>query len=177
MMDTPREAQVSCRTGMLLDEWCPRRLPRTPSYTSRWVVRSAVRESIEFHNGAASPFYPERDRPPRVAHVVVEAATGNRQQRLVPFTVEPIPSEARDGLMRARRTRGLFLGRVSWSGRDGRLILAPPYPAGGLHGDHLMFVSRQSDATCVVSLHGWEPFRESVDTLRAILEALPPQSR
>jgi hypothetical protein len=90
-------------------------------------------------------------------------------------TVFPVGvhGEPRDGLMRTKRRAGLDLGSVRWSGRSGRLILAPPFPLGGIDGNHVIFRWRQDEMDYRLSLHAWEPFTESVATLRAIIGSLP----
>lgn len=98
MMGSPRAALDSCRAGRFLGSACPRRLPQVSGYNTRWIVRSRSRETFEFQRGAASPFYPERDRPPRVAHVVVEAATAQGEKRLLPFPVDEAETTPRSGM-------------------------------------------------------------------------------
>ena len=176
LMPTPPDSLRACRSGKLIALACPRQIPRTTRlrYNARWIVQSAARETFEFHWGASSPFYLERDRPPRVAHVVVEAATAQRANRLTPFTTLDSPVTPNNGLLRdPDRENGFLLGHLNWRGRDGDLLLAPPYPSGGIHGNHVMFLWKGEGLTYVISLHGWEPFREAVATLRAIVASLP----
>lgn len=76
--------------------------------------------------------------------------------------------------MEERRRRPLFLGRVTWGGHEGVLVLAPPFPRGGLQGNHLIF--SWGEGSKAVSLHGWEPFEEVPTVLRAIVESIPASS-
>jgi hypothetical protein len=75
--------------------------------------------------------------------------------------------------MRMQRKRAVYLGRVRWAGRAGELVLAPPFPLGGMNGNHLAFRWRARGREHAVTLHGWEPFLETVGTLRAIARSTP----
>jgi hypothetical protein len=79
----------------------------------------------------------------------------------------------RDGLLEERRRAYLSLGRATWAGRRGELLLAPPFPRGGIEANHLVFRWRDGDAARRVSLHGWEPFTEVRPVLRAVVESIP----
>ena len=118
------------------------------------LIRSSgsAPELFNLQWGAETPGRPARNRPPRLSHVVV-AAGG--------------PGQSLAGV----RTRALR--RVSWSGRQGTLLRAAPYPAGGIHGNHLVFRWRAEEREYAVSLHAWKPLPEAVATLRAIVASLP----
>jgi hypothetical protein len=79
------------------------------------------------------------------------------------------PARARAGLLRAKRRRAIFLGRMRWSARSGELVLAPAFPAGGELGDHLIFHWRRGAIDYAMTLHAWEPLPRAVSTLRAIV--------
>jgi hypothetical protein len=82
---------------------------------------------------------------------------------------------ARDGLLARARSTALLLGNVRWAARNGVLALAPPPRAeGGLVANHLMFTWRQGARLYAVTLHAWEPFTQTVATLRAVVASLPP---
>ena len=67
----------------------------------------------------------------------------------------------------------VFLGRFTWRGRTGVVVLAPPYDSvSSIHGDHLIFRWRQSHWDYALSLHAWEPFSQCFATLRAMVESL-----
>jgi hypothetical protein len=104
-----------------------------------------------------------------MAHLFIYLGAG-----AVPFP-DPLrgPARPRNGLVRLGRVDPVFLGRVRWGGRPGVLILAPPYLYGGQAGNHLIFRWREGRRTYHLSLHAWEPFLETVATLRAIVASLP----
>lgn len=56
--------------------------------------------------------------------------------------------------------------------KAGTLALAPPYLYAGMAGNHLIFRWRQNGRSYALSLHAWEPFLETVATLRAIIESI-----
>jgi hypothetical protein len=159
LVATPADALAACRSSRLLRGACPRLVPEAP-YGRRpevYVVelRPAGRGAPETFNlqwGAEDPARPERNRPPRLSHLVV--ATGRAGTTL-----------------RGVETR--VLRRASWQGRRGTLLLAAPYPRGGLMGDHLIFRWRDGRREYAASLHAWEPFQETVDTLEAIVASMP----
>lgn len=70
---------------------------------------------------------------------------------------------------------GIFLsgGSRSEAGKAGELVLAPPFPLGGMNGNHLAFRWRASGREHAVTPHGWEPFLETVGTLRSIVRSIP----
>jgi len=78
-----------------------------------------------------------------------------------------------NGLVRTGRVDPVFLGSPHWGGRSGSLVLEPPYPHAGTDSNHLVFSWKQSGRSYAVGLHAWEPFLESVATLRALVESLP----
>ncbi|MGH3031266.1 MAG: hypothetical protein ACRDNE_10990, partial [Gaiellaceae bacterium] len=81
LVPTPEAALAACRSSPPLRRACPRLVPEAP-YDRRpevYVVelRPAGRGAPETFNlqwGAADPARPERNRPPRLSHVVVVAA-------------------------------------------------------------------------------------------------------
>jgi hypothetical protein len=160
LVPTPADALAACRSSPLLRRACPGLVPEAP-YDRRpeaYVVelRPGGREAPETFNlqwGAEDPARPERNRPPRLSHLVVVAGRSGTT-------------------LRAAETRALR--RVSWEGRRGRLLVAAPYPRGGLMGDHLIFRWRDGRREYAASLHAWEPFQETIDTLEAVVASMPP---
>jgi hypothetical protein len=55
----------------------------------------------------------------------------------------------------------------------GSLILAPPYLYGGMAGNHLIFRWNEGGRSYAVSIHAWEPFLATVETLRRIVQSIP----
>jgi hypothetical protein len=67
----------------------------------------------------------------------------------------------------------LSFGPTTWGGRRGALLLAPPYPRGGIESNHLLFRWLNGGVDYEVSVHGWEPFTEVAPVLRAVVESIP----
>ena len=165
-----------CERSGLLRPVCPRRVPRVRArYLSNLSVELTGKHVLDVFNlerGGEDPRRPERNRPPRLAHVV--AVAGN-VERLAAFrepraeTAEPL----RDGLMRRPRTAPLSFGRIRWAGRPGVLYLMPSFPHGGMLGNHLVFSWRERGRRYALSLHAWEPLTEGVRTLHEMVDALP----
>jgi hypothetical protein len=81
-------------------------------------------------------------------------------------------SEERNRLLN-RIPQAVFLGRVTWGGIEGLVVLAPPYNAvSSIHGDHLIFRWSVGGTEYALSLHAWEPFSKSFATLQAMVESL-----
>jgi hypothetical protein len=170
----PARALARCRGGSLVALACPTLVP-----SSRWRDRAEwsnergrlpFRGVFELGAGAEHPGQPEQDRPPRLVHLVVlggrEATRGFRWPR--PATAVVL----RDRLYGRERHRALSFGTRTWAGRHGELVLAPAFPEGGIVGNHLIFRWREGGAYYAVSLHGWEPFTETVGVLRAVVESI-----
>ena len=163
-----------CRSTVLLRAACPRLVPRVRAeYLNHLAVEGeGTRHSLATFNlerGAPSPDRPERNRPPRAAHLLV---VGGHVERSASGVFDGVHRAAlRDGLMRRQRQRPLDLGPRAWRGRHGRLLLAPGFPIGGMHGDHLVYRWRESGREHAVSLHAWEPLTEAAATLGAIVRS------
>ena len=117
--------------------------------------------------GGPYPGISRRNGPPRFSHLVVQAG---EVATMLPFE---IPTQAVEELdLSRKRKRALLLGRPRWNETSGTLLLAPPYPGGGINGDHLVYLWRQDGAAYTLSLHAWLPLRESTATLRAVVESI-----
>lgn len=165
-----------CERSGLLRPVCPRLVPRVgAAYLSNLSVELTGRLVLDVFNlerGGEYPRNPERNRPPRMAHVV--AVAGN-VERLASFRGprDETGEQVRDGFMRPSRVVPLSFGRTRWAGRVGVLYLMPPFPHGGMLGNHLVFSWHQGERPYALSLHAWEPLTESVATLQAMVEGLP----
>jgi hypothetical protein len=166
-----------CSRSRLLRPACPRLVPRVrAAYLSHLsLAPSDDRRRMDIFNlerGGEYPSEPERNRPPRMAHLVI---AGGAVENAAPVfaLAHARRTKPRNGLMRLARVRSVSFGRVRWSGLIGDLFLAPSYPRGGMLGNHLVFRWGSPKRRFVVSLHGWEPLRESVVTLRAIVASTP----
>jgi hypothetical protein len=176
LMATPPDALRKCRSAPVLRRACPSEVPaalydaRSEIYDARvFAPGRGNARTFNLQWGGETPGRPERNRPPRMVHVVL---VGGEFES--PFPVDGAAAP-RDGLMRTARRTGIDLGPARWNGRDGRLVLAPPYPRGGIDGNHLLFRWREAGGLYQLGLHAWEPFTETVATLRAMVASLPPR--
>jgi len=177
LVGLPSPALRRCRAGPLVGPACPTLIP-----DSRWRERPGWKAqrgtfplaagAFELSAGAEHPGRPCQDRPPRLVHLLV---LGGRAASA--FELERPPNgdagHVRDGLYARPRRTALLLGQPVWDGRRGELVLAPPFEqGGGIVGNHLIF--RWGDGVDrAVTLHGWEPFSETVAVLRAVVESIP----
>jgi hypothetical protein len=159
LVPMPRGALGTCRSSPRVRPICPRLVPeapyeRQPEVYVAELLRGGRRfpEAFNLSWGAENPTRPERNRPPRLSHVVIVAGALGR-------TLQGV--EAR------------VLRRAEWGDRPGTLALAAPFPRGGLHGDHLVFRWREDDHEYAASLHTWKPRAETVETLEAIVDSMP----
>ena len=165
-----------CRKTVLLRAACPRLVPRVrAAYLNHLAVEAeGTRLSLATFNlerGAEYPGVPERNAPPRMAHLVV---VGGHVERSAAGVFDDLRAAAlRDGLMRRKRERSLGFGTLRWAGRSGELLLAPSYPRGGMLGNHLVFRWRDGRREYALSLHAWEPLTEAAATLKAIVASTP----
>jgi hypothetical protein len=99
-----------------------------------------------------------------MAHVVLVAGD---TERIAPWR-EPWNEPARrlrDGLVPEKRPAPISFGRVQFGEREALLYLAPPFPTGGMIGNHLVLAWRTNGGGRAVSLHAWEPLTETAATL------------
>jgi len=178
-MPTPAAALRTCRSDATLAPACPTRIPRVflspsiPGWRTYPGAPRPVSGIFGMERGGEIPGKPELMRPPRILHVEVEAAVGEKP--LGTRFVWPTGgvTRPRDGLVHEDRQRPVYFGRVVWGGRAGTVALAPPYPTGGSQGNHVVFRWRTGRTTYLVGMHAWEPFAEAYATLRRVVSSLP----
>jgi hypothetical protein len=174
LVPTPPDALRACRRSRLLRPVCPERVPEAPFDPESEIYQAHVfpsgpggRRTFDLSWGGEYP-RPERNRPPALVHVVLVGG-----QRLGPLEGLDIPrprrAALRDGLLSGKRGRALSFGAVLWQGRRGRLLLAAPFPRGGIMGNHLVFRWREGRREYALSLHGWEPLTETAETLQRVV--------
>lgn len=166
-----------CERSALLRPVCPRSVPRVDSYLSHLSVELAglggpVLDVFNLESGGEYPGRPRLNRPPRMAHVVVVAGD---VERLAPLRVPRGASgeSLHDGVLRQDREAPVSFGRARWAGRTGALYLVPPFPRGGMLGNHLSFTWDERRTQYTLSLHAWEPLTEAAAALRTMVERLP----
>ena len=167
----PERALELCTKGPPLSRACPLLVPVV--FPSKYVIDSFGRpggrfQVLELAAGAPSNRDFARNAPPRVAHVVIEAG---EPQFLIDLGEPAGPA------LPLREVLGDELDAPQpvtldkrWGWRA-RLTLAPSFPGGGAHGDHLMYRWKSGGMEHVVSLHVWEPVGEAVRTLHAIVRS------
>ncbi|MGH3035381.1 MAG: hypothetical protein ACRDON_12625 [Gaiellaceae bacterium] len=170
MMGTPAVALRTCQGSAILRPACPLRIPRMAKVSA--FALDGERAIFNLERSGEDPVHPRRNRPPRMLHIFL--FLDDTEDGAVPFA-HPTSGSTRptNGLVRLGRIDPVFLGQVQWGGKAGTLALAPPYLYGGMAGNHLIFRWRQNGRSYALSLHAWEPFLETVATLRAIIESIP----
>jgi hypothetical protein len=177
MTRMPRWLLTACRS-LRTRPICPRRIPAADPrlidlyYEPRWRSgrSSAQQDLIGVTWGAPYENRPTRNTPPRFLHLELAAGAVPVDRH---FDHRPV--RVRDGLMRSRGYEGapppLPLGGRDWNGRRGELVL------GDCFGNHVCFRWRERSRSYQIDLHGWEPFTQTVKSLRAVLLSLPPPPR
>jgi hypothetical protein len=163
LVSTPDRALRRCLRSSVLRPACPRAVP--PAAYERPTTTAAVyrRERGFPETFDLQAFAPTR---PRLVHVVVQANAHHR--------VRARAERVGERLLAPRRRVAIVIGERTWNGRAGRLSLAPPYPTGGIVGDHLVFRWREGGVRYDVTLHVWKPIDEAIATLEAIVGSLHP---
>jgi len=165
----PSVGARDCRSSPLLRPACPRLVP-AGVYRRSGIFVARGRDFGGGHDVFSAEAVPQPGGQPVTRHVVVYAGTR------LPFAgVERLRAVGlRNGLTRRGPLAGpRLLGRPTWNGRRGLLVLWKPYPNGGMDGNHLVFLWRDGRIDRAVTLHEWEPLRQAAATLRAIVESLP----
>ena len=156
MERTPAYVLAYCAHSARLLATCPRVLPKMIQPRPHWETNVCT----EGHPGCLGLRYDVLDlldagngsKPPVWSHIAVYAGD---LRKAFPF-------------------RTTLVGVYPWHGRYGTVVRAPPYPAGGEVGGHLIFRWRAGRTGFAVSLHAWSPVAEPLATLRAMVLSLPP---
>ncbi len=164
MMPLPLGAARRCSATPGIEVVCPAEVPEIEGRAFLSLQSDRGLFSAEWGVGRAG--IGRRGGPPHFTHLVVQAGDPGT---ILPFEV---PAAAAPGIEFSRRRKGaLLLGRPRWNEVNGSLVLAPPYPNGGVNGDHVVFLWRNDGAAYALSLHAWLPLREATATLRAVVES------
>ena len=165
----PERAQRLCDKRPPLANACPQVVPLVQgTYLVDFFGRAGGRfEVLELAAGAPRRD-PRRNAPPKMAHVVIE--TG-RPGFVIDLGAPVASSTPLEQLIAQDRDSAVELRHGAWPGR--RLVLAESFPAGGAHGDHLMYRWKRRGYIHVVSLHVWSPVRQTVRTLREMVRSIP----
>jgi hypothetical protein len=165
-----------CKQSRILLRACPHLLPRMAQPSPHWdanlclVGRAGCRGLTWDDLSLVDAGYGAR--PPVWSHVLVWA--GNLEHAFgFRFPRSRMPRTKIDGLFAASRTRPIYVDTRTWGGREGILVLAPAFPVGGEQGDHLIFRWHGGTTDFAVSLHGWEPFSQTLAALRRMVLSIP----
>jgi hypothetical protein len=110
-----------------------------------------------------------------MVHIVVYAGLGEDPfgfsssdlGRARPFT---------NALLNSFHPRAISLGSARWSGRNGQLVVAPSFPAGGEAGGHITFNFREHNVYYQITLHAWSAaYGLTADNRNVMLSSGAPQ--
>ena len=169
--DMPDRAAKVCANGPPLEDICPRLLPvirRSHPYLIDAFGRAGGDfQLLELAAGAPRSDF-KRNRPPDVVHVVLETGDPSKMISLVPTNFSPVPLKKAFIPARPRATEV----DVRDQGWNERLILAPNFPSGGAHGDHLIYRRSHKGFEQRISLHLWTPLQQPVQVLKAMVRSV-----
>jgi hypothetical protein len=173
----PAHALALCRSSSFLRAACPTFVPATPAAGPQTIFARVVwsRRVFEFGTGGEHLGHPAQDRPRQFVHLLV---AGGNFSSLFPFRFPPPEPAARirNGLRSRSRASPLSFGHFAWGCRNGNLFLAPSASMnGGIVGDHLVYWWRSQRRAYAVTLHAWEPFKETLAVLRRIVRSIPSE--
>lgn len=189
MTAMPSRAGRICARFLVLEASCPAEVPESRfglagppvgfpgPYADGGYAVCLEREAGEcaaavFHlEGGVPTDDPRRDRPPTFLHLALYAAEGELDRHF-PFELPctgPVVREEADRILVAPRDTAACLGEAELGGRAGTLALAPPFPAGGEAGGHLLFLWQEDGVSYAATLHAWRPVAETIDALRRVV--------
>jgi hypothetical protein len=149
---------------------CPRELPIVDgSYSVRTFFQSSDYKLVDISYGGPYPRLSPKNAPPRFLHVVIKSGD---LERAFPFVFPPTPANPTE-LPKHYRKRAFAIGTFSWGSKIGSVVLAPPYPVGGLDGGHLIFRWTGDQGDDAISMHAWSPLSAAMSVLQAIVMSVP----
>jgi hypothetical protein len=171
LVPLPPRLRETCLRVEVLAAHCPAQVPATET---RYRVRELdfgtdSYRVMDFEANAPYPRIVRRNAPPRFAHIVLK---GGDLTKAFYFEWPSGPMVSVTDALEGDRQTPLLLETQSWAGRQGTLVLAPAFPAGGVDGDHLVYRWEEGDREYALSLHAWEPLDQCVATLRVLVESV-----
>jgi hypothetical protein len=171
MMPLPPPLLEKCGAMPDVRSACPTELPVLTQRRHRAQAFRSEGSSIFYAEwGAPYPGLSRRNAPTDFSHINAIASPVDR-----PFAFKwPAgPRNELDDLANAqgRRRVPLLVGTYTWGGKKGEVALSPPFPAGGIEGDHLVFRWVEGDIARSLSLHAWKPLIETLNALEAMVES------
>lgn len=172
LMRLPESHLQKCRSFPAVAPVCPEEIPVVETDAGRaQAFRSGKGHFVFFSEwGAPYPGLSPKNAPPRFIHLVIHAGD---LSSAFPFEWPERTNGLPDPIPKKRRPP-LLLENVTWSGIQGQLLLAPPFPMGGLDGDHVIFRWSEDDRDYALSLHAWTPVAETLDALKEIVSTIAP---
>lgn len=162
------KAWTRCNAGPPLKGHCPTVVPKVKrNYLVESFGTPGGRFGVLEMSSGAPRDTPEANRPPDVSHIVLEAGP---KQMLIDFGGVTGEATLTDDLLHQTRSGALLLGKRTWGGVKGRLILAEPFPGGGAHGDHLVFQWKRGEVIHRISSHSWVPATRAQAALKTIVK-------
>ena len=128
---------------------------------------------LQLLSGSESAGDQRANRPPHLLGLLLASGDVDRALSGLLPPAGAAPTHVRDGLVAAPRRQPLALGRRRWAGHVGELALAPsngPVPL--TYFRYVFFRWRDANGAHVLGLRAWEPFTESVSTLRTLVGRL-----
>jgi hypothetical protein len=160
---------LACQT-LLTRMICPTQIPAGPTSYISLLYEPGWRSSHNRHDDLLSAEWgapgldPARNRPPAFVHL--ELAAGGVS---LAGHIDAGPVTPRNGMMAGRESEAaaptIALTSRGWRGR-GSLVL------GDCFGNHLCYRWSHLGEKLQVDLHGWEPFTQTVATLREIVRSI-----
>lgn len=173
LVEMPSKALARCRATALLADVCPTRVPALSSHFFVDSSRSSHPSIFSLESGTPeTEGIAAANRPPQYVRVTIEAGDLDRALDFA-YPMRGRPQALATLERRGRRERAAFIAREVWAGSAGSVVLAPSYPDGGFHHDHVAFRWTDNGVDYIVSLHAWAPLAEAKATLRAIVASIP----
>jgi hypothetical protein len=177
MAPSGKSAFAACKSVFGSRQLCPCLVPRAGGLSVAPIRRGdGAFKTFEYTAGLGQST-PEENRPPDFLHLVIESGDLRNAFDTFSYPSTGPAVRIRDGLLRSRPSatpsnvpRATLLGRRTWDGKKGTLVLAPsPDVVDSLHAGHLIFRWGTDGHESVISIHAWEPFTEVVPTLKNVV--------
>jgi hypothetical protein len=174
---TPTWIRSACGGFAELRHFCPAAAPAAGGEdvslsmaveTPRYPLNLLEVESGGEYSGAQ-----RLNRPPRfVGWFLMSGRLGQVLPAIFPRR-DGLGTPPENGQADTSRRHALFLGRMRWGGISGQLLLTPSGGSAELvYFHYLVFRWRDAGSEVAIGLHAWEPFRETVQTLHAMVDRL-----
>jgi len=169
--------RAACGGFADLRHFCPRAAPagRGSGVTLSMAIgtRRYPLNLLQVEQGGEYFGNQRHNRPPRFVGWFLMSG---QLERLLPAIYPDLRGPGtppRNGQAETSRRHALLLGQMTWGGIRGQLVLAPSNGTGALvYFHYLIFRWRSNGHEVAIGLHAWEPFRETAQTLHAMVDRL-----